>query len=214
MNSMSTLLEQYYSNVRNDVIAMIRPGSCFPIAVELGCGNGATLSQLKKLNIAKSVYGFEKVDIFKDSFASNIDHYQVCDIEKELPNHISSADLVLLLDVLEHLIDPWKFLEILISKMKSGSVLIISTPNINNIRILRNLILRDEWIYTSSGILDQTHLRFFTETSLKRFLQTLNINIKNFEVNWEDTPFISFFKRLPIIKKFFVCQIKFLIEIK
>lgn len=214
MNSMSTLPEQYYSNVRNDVITMIRPGSCFPIAVELGCGNGATLSQLKKLNIAKSVYGFEKVDLFKDSFTSNLDQYEVCDIEKKLPDQISNADLVLLLDVLEHLTDPWTFLENLTSKMKTGSLLILTTPNINNFRILRNLIFRDEWNYASSGILDQTHLRFFTETSLKRFLKTLNLNIKNFDVNWEDAPLISFFKRIPIIKKFFVCQIKFLIEIK
>lgn len=69
------------------------------------------------------------------------------------------------LDVLEHLVNPWETIRRLDSLLKPGGLLIISVPNIRNYHILVDLAFKGKFSYTESGILDRTHLRFFTRAS-------------------------------------------------
>jgi SAM-dependent methyltransferase len=70
-------------------------------------------------------------------------------------------DAILCLDVLEHLRDPWGVARRLAELLRPGGVMIASIPNIAHYRIIVGL-LRGRWTYAPSGILDHTHLRFFT----------------------------------------------------
>ena len=55
--------------------------------------------------------------------------------------------------------------------LKPGGVIIISVPNVRNLKVLIPLLLDGRWDYVSSGILDKTHLRFFTKiTSIELLL--------------------------------------------
>ena len=72
-----------------------------------------------------------------------------------------SFDRLVLGDVLEHLRDPWTVLEQLKSYLKPVARLICSLPNINHWSILTGLLAGD-FTYQDQGILDRTHLRFFT----------------------------------------------------
>ena len=62
--------------------------------------------------------------------------------------------------------------------LEDGYVL-LSIPNVRYYRVLRDLILRGEWAYSDSGILDNTHLRFFTLKEIKKLLEQAGLEISN-----------------------------------
>ncbi|HEY5799629.1 MAG TPA: methyltransferase domain-containing protein, partial [Burkholderiaceae bacterium] len=71
----------------------------------------------------------------------------------------------LAMDVLEHLTDPWRAMEQLAALLKPGGRLIASIPNVRNWRAVFPLLFAGRWTYAPAGILDRTHLRFFTRSS-------------------------------------------------
>jgi SAM-dependent methyltransferase len=83
-----------------------------------------------------------------------------------------SFDLVCLLDVLEHLVNPWKVLKGLKEVISQDAHLLVSLPNVSNLFLLQDAF-RGHWRYRRMGLLDFTHLRFFTDyDARKMFYQT------------------------------------------
>ena len=80
---------------------------------------------------------------------------------------IRSHDVVVLLDVLEHMRDPFSELDRLSRALPSHGYVIISVPNVAHVYIRLRLLLGC-FDYTDRGILDRTHLRFFTRYSLRK----------------------------------------------
>jgi 2-polyprenyl-3-methyl-5-hydroxy-6-metoxy-1,4-benzoquinol methylase len=79
-------------------------------------------------------------------------------------------DYILFADVLEHLKDPWRVLSESAALLKSGGRIIISVPNIAHAQILASLYNND-FSYADVGIMDKTHLRFFTEATLRDMIR-------------------------------------------
>ncbi|MBK8410455.1 MAG: hypothetical protein IPL19_21090 [Sandaracinaceae bacterium] len=73
-------------------------------------------------------------------------------------------------DCLEHIAFPEKTLCALIPKLCDGGVFLISVPNVRQFYNLWHVVVDADWKYQQSGILDRTHLRFYTMRSLRRFL--------------------------------------------
>jgi hypothetical protein len=73
--------------------------------------------------------------------------------------------MILAADVIEHLVDPWRTLERMLPSLRPGGYVVTSTPNVRYWRVLYDLGVRGRWEYQDSGILDRTHLRFFTRRS-------------------------------------------------
>ncbi len=74
-------------------------------------------------------------------------------------------DRVLFLDVLEHLVNPWSVLRGVRGILSPGGMVVVVVPNISHIHVVRRL-LRGRFDYTDGGIMDRTHLRWFTRNSL------------------------------------------------
>jgi 2-polyprenyl-3-methyl-5-hydroxy-6-metoxy-1,4-benzoquinol methylase len=114
------------------------------------------------------------VELFCDAAAvarGNIDHVTSGNIENpELMAGIASGyDLFVFGDVLEHLADPWATLKALFDKAAPQSTCIACIPNVAHWSIIAGL-LGGKWNYQDAGLLDRTHLRFFTvETMIKMF---------------------------------------------
>jgi len=70
--------------------------------------------------------------------------------------------------VLEHTKDPWIVLEKLKTKFNIGGKILASIPNVRFYTNLLNLFFKKDWKYEDVGILDKTHLRFFTKKSMVR----------------------------------------------
>lgn len=84
-------------------------------------------------------------------------------------DRLKTVDTVMLLDVLEHMYNPWNLLELLHKHLPDNAQIIISLPNIGNRRVIQDLI-NGYWHYRPLGILDVTHIRFFTEYEMNRMI--------------------------------------------
>jgi len=78
-----------------------------------------------------------------------------------------SFDCIVFNDVLEHMVDPWATLRATTAHLSTTGVVVASIPNVRHIKIVANLLLRGDWTYTDMGILDRTHLRFFTARTIR-----------------------------------------------
>lgn len=98
-----------------------------------------------------------------------------------------SFDAVLCLDVLEHTRDPKRVLESIKPVIRSDGIIVCSLPNVANIRIRINLAM-GRWEYREIGILDKTHLRFFSISSARTLIESAGYQIA-YE---EHTPWVPF----------------------
>ena len=85
----------------------------------------------------------------------------------DLPYEEGQFDCVLFGDVLEHLFDPWAVIEKVKPYIKQNGVILASIPNVAHISVLAPL-LAGNWTYTEYGLLDKTHIRFFTFNEMLR----------------------------------------------
>ncbi|RJX20675.1 MAG: glycosyltransferase [Ammonifex sp.] len=129
--------------------------------LDIGCAAGMMSAALKERGV-EEVVGVEINAAAAQEAAARLDRVLVGDIEKlDLPYPEKYFDAVVMGDVLEHLRDPWVVLARLQNYLAEEGTVIASIPNVANISIIMGLI-NGEWHYANAGILDRTHLRFFT----------------------------------------------------
>jgi len=168
---------KYYSYLRQDLINLVE-GRGNKI-LEIGCGEGITGAELKRISKAKEVVGVEVFEPAALKAEERLDQVIIGDIQViPLPFSDGYFDYIVLGDVLEHLYDPWKTLKHLKTYLSSSGFIIASLPNISYWEILKDLILFDRWEYVEAGILDKTHLRFFTQRSLIKLFEESGLIIK------------------------------------
>lgn len=161
----------YFGVIRHDLMELVPKGD--NKILEIGCGVGNTGKALKEQGKAIEVVGIEKVPKIAQIAKTRIEEVLCADVEAlELPFTEEYFDYVIMGDVLEHLYDPWMVVKRVGRYVKKGGYIIASVPNTRNWRIVKDLILKGEWKYCSDGLLDDTHLRFFTKKSMTRLFQS------------------------------------------
>ena len=109
------------------------------------------------------------------------------DLNEPLAVEIAPFDHLLLLDVIEHLHDPERFLEGLRKQFDfEPRTLILSTPNVA-FAVQRIMLLLGQFNYGKAGILDRTHTRLFTYGSLRRLLR--DAGFRNIRMRGVPAPF-------------------------
>lgn len=155
----------YYSFVRKDIEPLL-PASAGRV-LEIGCGGGGTLSWLKETKRAQWTAGIELSTEAAEIARGRVDEVLCGDADELLAQFpAGSFDLILCLDVLEHLVDPWATLSKLHDLLRPGGRIISSLPNIRHHSIVLPLLFSGRWEYRDAGILDRTHLRFFSRQGI------------------------------------------------
>jgi SAM-dependent methyltransferase len=90
-------------------------------------------------------------------------------LDKDLQKELGLFDVVMMSDVLEHIAAPGDFLELVKGSLKPGGTLLLSVPNVAHWSV-RWMLLRGRFDYQPFGIMDATHLRWFTAESLRALL--------------------------------------------
>ena len=143
--------------------------SSYSTIIEIGCGEGIFLNNLKT---KCEVWGVEPNESAANLALKNMQNILIgkySEVESQIPEQY--FDLVICNDVIEHLADYDGFLDSITRKMKAGAFLVGSVPNVRFYGNLKSLLISRDWEYVESGILDKDHLRFFTERSLRRYLE-------------------------------------------
>jgi len=172
---------QYHQNARTEIVSFLNepPG----VVLDVGCGGGATGKLIKEKFPGTRVVGIElnphaaqyAGQFIDDVICENID---TVDLSQRLSG--VRVDTVLLLDVLEHLYDPWRALVRVRSWLATGARVLASVPNIRNLSNLDELAA-GRWEYSENGVLDVTHLRFFTRSTLKRMFEETGFDVVHME---------------------------------
>lgn len=182
----------YYQNLRLEMLPYI-PKSAKNIK-ELGCGEGMFGSYLRE-NMGAKVSGIEIESRFATKAKKNLDRVYIGDAEsiiKKLP--AKSFDVIVANDVLEHMVDPYSVLKEAKRILKKDGIVVSSIPNMRNFHVLYHLVRHGQWEYVESGILDRTHLRFFTQKSIRNMYERLGYDVVQHEGIFEE-------KNLPMMFK-------------
>lgn len=140
--------------------------------LDVGASNGFIAQLLFKKKC--TVFGVDIVKTRKPEFFSS---YEVIDLDKGLSlTRKEKFDYIILADVLEHLKEPKKILEAIKEYLANDGKIIVSTGNIANWYIRLNLLL-GRFDYTSSGILDLSHLRLYTQKTFFNLIEDTGFRI-------------------------------------
>lgn len=145
------------------LLQMIPPA---PRAVfDLGCFVGGSGRWLKERFPGVLVEGIELLPKAAELARAHYDAVYTGRFEDfPVEQHAGRFDTLIAADVLEHLFNPWAALERMKTLLAPGGALYVSLPNVRNLRVIQALV-NGEWRYEGAGILDITHLRFFTRQS-------------------------------------------------
>ncbi len=157
---------RYYDTARREIAPHL-PARVTRL-LDLGCGSGATIGFVRGIRAVSEAYGVEIVPQQAAEAAQVATHVWAGAIdEADLEARIApgTLDLVLCLDVLEHLVDPWAVVRRVTPLLAPGGRLIVSVPNIRNYRFIWGLLTRGDFHYREFGLLDRTHLRFFVRAT-------------------------------------------------
>jgi len=154
--------------------------------LDVGCFCGGSGRWLKARFPHCGISGIEMLDSAAAIAAEAYDHVITGPIEQIdfAANGLTpgSMDAIIAADVLEHLYNPWKALQRLRPLLAPGGAIYISVPNIRNLNILVGLA-KGHWNYAGAGILDITHIRFFTRAQAVEMLEQTGWKVCELRIN-------------------------------
>jgi 2-polyprenyl-3-methyl-5-hydroxy-6-metoxy-1,4-benzoquinol methylase len=170
--------QKYDDNPRADVVGLIGP--MVRDILEIGCHTGATGALLKGARPGIRYCGIELNPEAAHKARERLDSVFVANIEQVNLEHLGlrpgSFDCIIFADVLEHLYDPWKVLATVREFLRPNGTIVASIPNVQNVTLIEQLV-RGNWTYADCGLLDGTHIRFFTLAEINRLFSWTGFHI-------------------------------------
>jgi SAM-dependent methyltransferase len=163
-------LDQRPQGARRQALDAVPEGAS---VLDIGCWDGAMGRYLIECRAAR-VDGVERDPAMAERAAAAYDTVDVGSVEQLVDDLVAGRagryDALLLMDVLEHLAAPERVLAACRALLGPGGIAVISLPNVAHWSVRKNL-LQGRWEYRDSGILDRTHLRFYTLRTGQRLIE-------------------------------------------
>jgi 2-polyprenyl-3-methyl-5-hydroxy-6-metoxy-1,4-benzoquinol methylase len=151
----------YFTGERSDIVRQLETGP-ESLILELGCGAGGTGRAALAAGKAGRYVGIEINEAAAAGAREYLSDVLVGDVHAlDLTDLEGRFDALIISEVLEHLVDPWGTLARLSACLKPGAKLYVSSPNVSHWHVIRMLV-RGGFHYEDSGVMDRTHLRWFT----------------------------------------------------
>jgi len=171
----------YFARPREPLVTFAAQQSIQGEVIDFGCASGLLGARLRQLPGISRVTGVELDGASVEAARSNLDcviHGSLTDDQtwEQLPLKVGA---IVFADVLEHLEFPGTVLARAAKLLNAGGWAIISVPNVNHYRVVASLVLRGEWEYTDFGVLDRTHLRFYTTKSAVRLVTDADLVLRD-----------------------------------
>lgn len=177
---------EYFQSSRDDVARLV-PASALRV-LDVGCGFGGLGRTLQRRG-GHELYGVERNPEAPPHLAGIYRQFWIGDVEQlaeALPPE--PFDCIVFADILEHLVDPWTTLARYVRLLKTGGFVVASIPNVRNFALLASLIVKGRWTYRDHGLLDRTHLRFFTRRDIQQMFDDAGLRIESWGENRDCYP--------------------------
>jgi 2-polyprenyl-3-methyl-5-hydroxy-6-metoxy-1,4-benzoquinol methylase len=174
---------EYYKQVRTDVAALV-PGEARKV-LDVGCGFGS-LGRFLSETQGCDMHGVELNPEAGPHLQGVYSRFVLGDAGSAFEKFAGEQyDCIIFADILEHLADPWCALNNYVRLLAPTGVVVASIPNVRNLALIYNLAIRGTWTYTDSGLLDRTHLRFFTRREIWSLFHGAGLEIERIAANHE-----------------------------
>jgi SAM-dependent methyltransferase len=172
---MDTKNPAYYDNINLDLLNAI-PSEC-RLVLEVGCGAGRLGMEFKERHSDCLYYGIE-IDARSAAIAAERLDLVLCGSVESIDLEFlhGRVDCIVYGDVLEHLIDPWAVIKNHRALLSGNGRMLACIPNIQHWSVLSSL-MQGQWAYHTDGLLDVTHLRFFTLASIVALFEAAELKI-------------------------------------
>jgi SAM-dependent methyltransferase len=174
----------YFGTPRTDIAPLLPggPGQSLGRVLEIGCGSGATMAWLRTQRDVTLAVGVELTQTHAELARAAFDQVIVGNVEDPaIAEALPTFDLILALDVLEHLVDPAAAVGRLAARLAPGGAFVASLPNVGYHTVALPLLLKGRWTYADAGLLDRTHLRFFDITGARALLTTGDLAVERLD---------------------------------
>lgn len=168
--------DRYYENSRPEMVKFVPPEA--KTVLEIGCGSGQFGREVKSVKGCE-YHGVEIHEPAARRAREVLDLVWTGDAMQtldEVPDRY--YDCVVLNDVLEHLTDPEGLLGVIDRKLKQDGVITASIPNVRFWSNFKSYVFDGDWEYQDTGILDRTHVRFYTKKSIRRLFEGAGYEIE------------------------------------
>ena len=141
------------------------------VVLDVGCGSAALSAAYRRRNPTARLLGIDKDPDVAGLAAERLDELAEVDVEDEpMPFDVPEGiDCIIYGDILEHLRDPWAVMRAHAEALTPDGMMLICIPNLEHWSFADRL-LRGTWDYEPSGLLDNTHLRWFSLESMRKGL--------------------------------------------
>ncbi len=175
---------QYHNWARTELVGMfLHPPRK---ALDIGCAAGATGAYIKKQYPQAKVYGVELNRAAAEQAAKKQDGVFIGKFEdfdfESYGIAPGTLDTVIVADVLEHIYNPWDVLVRLKPYLSPDAQVVASIPNTRNLAVMNDLA-NGNWTYEPWGLLDVTHIRFFTLKEIRRFFHETGYRVTRLHHN-------------------------------
>jgi len=162
--------QSLYTNQGNSSILQFLDKDDLKI-LDIGCGAGDTGRLIRSVYPSTEIFGITCSPLEQQKALHQLNDCFCFDLERdELPNLLHQEfDVLLFSHVLEHLVNPVAVIQKLLPLLKANGKVIIALPNIANWRD-RWKLTSGKFEYTEGGVLDKTHLRFYTFHTAPKYL--------------------------------------------
>lgn len=156
----------YFSNRRPEMIEYV-PNDARSI-LEVGCGGGVFAAALKEQRPKLRVTAIESHAGAACSARTRVDELIESTLEDAMLRLAGRQfDCIVMNDVIEHLVDPWSALLQLHALLQpSKGRFVASIPNVRYLPVFKAYVQEAHWTYEQDGVMDRTHLRWFTQRSI------------------------------------------------
>jgi len=187
-NERSADIPAYFGHSRDEMIPFV-PVSAESI-LDVGCGAGAFGGNLKRA-IGCRIIGIELNEEAALEAKLHLDQVY-CQSASDVDfTALGRFDVIVFNDVLEHLQDPWEVLCRAKAALNPDGRIVASIPNVRFFPVVRDLLMKADWEYQDFGVLDKTHLRFFTKKSTERLFEQSGLTVDLIKgIGWNQLPLI------------------------
>jgi len=180
----------YYAHARTELLPYIPSG--IKSALDVGCGGGAFGALLKQQTNCE-VWGVEPNKAAAVMAANKLDKSINGLFTKDMPELAGKKfDAIFFNDVLEHLPAPDETLSNCLDLLTDNGCIIASIPNIRWYPVILSLLRYKDFKYENAGVMDKTHLRFFTQKSMVRLFTDAGYKVLKIEGINKDKNFFFF----------------------
>lgn len=172
---------RYYSYPREEVVPLVPAGA--ESLLDVGCGAGTFGARVKAHHRGIRLYGVEPNARAAEAARATYDEVATGFFPEATPAAARDLDCIVFNDVLEHMVDPAAALHHARSMLAPGGRLIVSLPNVANSEVIRQLF-RGRFDYAEVGVLDRTHLRFFTASTGRELLEQCGFRVIDESASW------------------------------